>query len=86
MSKIAVFNSKKATIAMFSSIMGFICLKYGLTTEQTALVVSPLLAYIPVQGTIDHQEKRNAAVVIAGPPGPEGPMGMTGPAGRDAEV
>lgn len=60
MPRIALLESKKATVAVFSSLIGLACFKLGLTTEQTALVVSPLIAYVPVQGTIDHQEKKNA--------------------------
>lgn len=56
----AVFASKKATIAIFSSVLAYFCLRSGFTTEQVMVVCAPLIAYVPVQGAVDHREKKNS--------------------------
>lgn len=55
MKDIAILQSKKATMACMAAALCYICLKNGMSTEQAALVVSPILAYIPIQGSIDHK-------------------------------
>lgn len=65
MNGVALLKSKKATMACIAALLSFVCMKNGLTTEQTALVVSPILAYIPIEGAIDH---RRANAVRPTPP------------------
>ena len=55
MKDIAILKSKKASMACVAALLSYVCLKNGLSTEQAALVVSPILAYIPIQGAIDHK-------------------------------
>lgn len=59
--KIAFLESKKATAAICASVLAFLCFNTGLTAEQTLLVISPLAAYIPIEGTIDARRAKNEA-------------------------
>lgn len=60
MEKIALLKSKKGLSAVLCAVFSFACLKSGFTTEQTALVVGPLMAYLPIEGAIDHKKVKAA--------------------------
>lgn len=66
MSNIPLLKSKKASMALACAVLSFLCVKSGFTTEQTALVVGPLMAYIPIEGAIDHRRAKNPAPVAEG--------------------
>lgn len=68
MQNIALLRSKKGLSAIICAVMSFACLKSGFTTEQTALVVGPLMAYLPIEGAIDHRRAKNPAPVAEGKP------------------
>lgn len=67
MQNIALLKSKKGLSAVLCALFSFSCLKSGFTLEQTALVVGPLMAYLPIEGAIDHKRTPATQPPTTGP-------------------
>ena len=60
MKDIALLQSKKGLSACICAVVAFACVKSGFTEAQTMMVVGPLMAYLPIQGAIDHRKETKA--------------------------
>lgn len=74
MQNLAIFKSRKATMAVISAAMSYLCIKSGFSVEQTLMVIAPLAAYIPIEGAADYKRVNLAQAQQAQQPQPQQPQ------------
>lgn len=65
-----ILSSKKFLASALASVVGFLCLRYGLSYTDTAFVVGPLLAFVGAQGIADIGKSRAVVEADASKPDP----------------